>query len=212
MSEPDSAGSNRELHAAAQRSVLGWASASQVIENQVLIAVGERPSVLFWRYYMHYSTIILLLFYYYSDYFTYYMHYTQNRNDVAGEYSLLKFATKLARGAEPAGEHRCDGVHPQSSSSTTTLPCPMDGPDASSPGSAAYAALMYFSQPSRMTWRKRGPKLSTSWAMASSLFCYTWSARPNSARTWKVRIISIIRIIHIIICTIGIIHIIKQYI
>ena len=153
MSEPDSAGSNRELHAAAQRSVLGWASASQVIDNQVLIAVGGPPSVLFWSYYSHYSTIILLLFYYYSDYFTYYMHYTQNRNDVAGEYSLLKFATKLARGAEPAGEHRCDGVHPQPSSSTTTLPCPMDGPDASSPGSAAYAALMYLSQPSHMAWR-----------------------------------------------------------
>lgn len=62
MSEPDLAGSNGELHAAAQRAVLGWALASQVIDNQVRIAVGERPSVLFWSYYSNYSTIILLLF------------------------------------------------------------------------------------------------------------------------------------------------------
>jgi hypothetical protein len=57
------------------------------------------------------------------------MHYTQNTIDVAGEHSLCKFATKLARGAEQAGDHYCDGIDPQSSFSTIALPCPKDGPD-----------------------------------------------------------------------------------
>jgi hypothetical protein len=29
------------------------------------------------------------------------------------------------------------------------------------------------------------PKLSTVWAIAASLSCHTWSARPRSTRTWK---------------------------
>ena len=165
MSEPGLAGSNGELFAAlaAQRAVLRWALASQVIDNQVRISVGERPSVLFWSYYSKY---------YHSDYLTNYAHYTQKTDDVAGEYSSWKIATKLARGSEQAGDHHCYGILPRLSSSTTTRPCPMDGPEACSHGSAAYAALMYFSQPSRMAWRKQGPKLSTSWAMASHLFCH----------------------------------------
>ena len=80
------------------------------------------------------------------------MQYMQNTNDIAGEHSLLNFATKLARGAEQAGDHYCDGIRPQPSSSTTILPCPMDGPDAFSlpAGWAAYSALMYLSQPLHM--------------------------------------------------------------
>jgi hypothetical protein len=94
-------------------------------------------------------SIILLLFYYYSDYSSYYTHYSQNKSGIAGEYSLWKSASKLSRGCSNAGDHHFDGNRAQSSS-TTTLPCPMDGPVASSPGWAAYVALMYLSQPSCM--------------------------------------------------------------
>ena len=74
------------------------------------------------------------------------MHYMQKQMMLQVSIHCQNFTMKLARGAEQAGDHHCDGMHPQSSSSTTSLPCPMDGPDASSPGWAAYAALMYCSQ------------------------------------------------------------------
>jgi hypothetical protein len=62
-------------------------------------------------------------------------------------YSLWKSASKLSRGCSNAGDHHFDGNRAQSYS-TTTLPCPMDGPVASSLGWAAYhdVALMYFLQ------------------------------------------------------------------
>ena len=55
-------------------------------------------------------SIILLLFYYYSDYFSYYTHYSQNKNGVACEYLLRKSASKLSRGGTEAGNHHSAGA------------------------------------------------------------------------------------------------------
>jgi hypothetical protein len=98
---------------------------------------------------------ILPLFYYYYVYhdFSYYSHYSQNKNGVADEYSLRKSSSKLSRGGTEAGNHHSAGAqagnHPEPSS-TTSFPCPMDGPVAAASGWAAYVALMYLSQPLHM--------------------------------------------------------------
>jgi hypothetical protein len=72
MSVPDSAGRNREFHAAAQRSVLvEKLQAKGSIIKFVLLSEGDRQCC--------FEAIILLLFYYYSDYSSYYTHYSQNK-------------------------------------------------------------------------------------------------------------------------------------
>jgi hypothetical protein len=54
--------------------------------------------------------IILLLFYCYSNYFSYYIHYSQNKIDDAGEHSLRKSTSNLSRGGAEAGHHHLDGA------------------------------------------------------------------------------------------------------
>ena len=61
MSGQDSAGRNREIHAAAICTVVLWVIPIWGIDRQALIAVRGPLSVLFWSYYSHYSKIMRII-------------------------------------------------------------------------------------------------------------------------------------------------------
>ncbi len=68
MSGQDSAGRNREIHAAAICTAVLWVIPIWGIDRQALIAVRGPLSVLFWSYYSHYSNIMRLLCWLFKKY------------------------------------------------------------------------------------------------------------------------------------------------
>jgi hypothetical protein len=95
---------NSTLQLKVQR-LFEWLQAKGSTDKFVLLSEGDRLCS-----FEAIIRIIILLFYYYSDYLSYYTHYSQNKNGVAGEYSLRKSASKLSRGDTEAGNHHSAGA------------------------------------------------------------------------------------------------------